>query len=44
LSIIVPILYGAVALGLFAPRLNRGTVVAAITWIVVVLIWYYANN
>jgi hypothetical protein len=43
-SIIVPILYGAVALGLFAPRLNRGTLAAAVAWIVVILLWYYANN
>jgi hypothetical protein len=44
LNIIVPILYGAVALGLFVPRLTRGTFVAAILLIVAVLLKYYVSN
>lgn len=44
MNIIIPILYGTVALGLFVPKLTRGTFVLAVLLIVAVLLKYYVSN
>ncbi|MFM7322166.1 MAG: hypothetical protein ACKO5K_11670 [Armatimonadota bacterium] len=44
MNLIVPILYGAVVLGLLAPRITKGTIRAAIVWSACVMLWYYVRH
>ena len=39
MNLIVPILYGAVAVGLFAPKLYRGAFLALMGWVFCVMMW-----
>lgn len=44
MNLIVPILYGAVAVGLFAPKITRGTMAALMAWVFCVVMWHYVRN
>ncbi len=41
MNVIVPILYGAVAIGLFAKRVNRATFGLFMFWVVLVMMKFY---
>ena len=44
MSIIIPILYGAVLVGLFAHKITRGTITTVVIWVTCVLLWYYIRH
>jgi hypothetical protein len=44
MNLIVPILYGAVLLGLLAPRVTKGTIRLAVVWSACVMLWYYVRH
>lgn len=44
MNLIVPILYGAVLLGLLSPRITKGTLGAAVAWAACVMLWYYVRH
>ena len=44
MSLILPLLFGAVVVGLFSPRITRKTVWGMTIWITCTVLWYYIRN
>ena len=44
MNLVLPIVFGAVIVGLFAPKITRNTVWGMALWITCVVLWYYIRN
>lgn len=44
MNLIVPILYGAVVVGLLSPKITRGTMAWLMAWVLCVVLWYYIRH
>lgn len=44
MNLVLPILFGAVVVGLFSAKITRKTVWGMAIWITFVVLWYYIRN
>lgn len=44
MNIVLPIIFGAVCVGLFSARITQKTVWGMALWITCVVLWYYIRN
>lgn len=44
MNLVLPILFGAVVVGLFSPKITRKTVWGMAAWILCIILVYYVRN